>query len=82
VRTGETTLPKTLRDEELHRFESSFLNHVVCANDRHHHHHYRYRRRQVSLPSRIDEIKESLTIDREDALVEDETALKEAMLRE
>jgi len=29
-----------------------------------------------------DEVKESLTIDRENALVEDETALKEAMLRE
>lgn len=84
MRTGEATLrlfenPKTL---SLHRFESSPLaNHGAYASDRR---CRRRRRRQVYVSPRAsrDEVKESLTADREDALVEDETALKEVMLRE
>jgi len=37
--------------------------------------------RYVSLRLSRDEVKESLTVDRENALVEDETDLKEAILR-
>lgn len=74
-------LRETLDLEELDRFKSSLLvNRGVCADDRRRHRHHRYR--QVR-PPRIsgDEVKESLTVYREDALIEDEMALKEAMLR-
>lgn len=74
---------ETLDLEELDHFESSLLmNRGVCANDRRRRHrHHRYRQVRPPRVSR-DEVKESLTVYREeDAVIEDETALKEAMLR-
>lgn len=82
MRTGETTPLGEPDDlEGLHRFEfSPLMNRGVCAEDRHRQNHRYYRRRQVSIlvyPHREVIRLRVAYMDRED-----ETAFKEATLRE